>query len=156
MSDVQARHRVADAIPGVHPRNQTYSADEVVEAYERAVDRGRADFSNVMRKALRENISKTYKASTDFLAGLDKETRETFRAVYIRADDVANFTTLFLVPDKLYCTNRMLEIIERSQDVEDDMASDTYSLDLQFAPYTRKTDEHKIVCDGFFRIDGLE
>ena len=136
-------------------RKDTFTADELIEAFSIGHRTGQDHQDRVLREKLKENLVAALAAAEAFIQRLVGDYHVASRSAFLRIDSVTDFSVLILVEEEQYVADSILNIYRAAVDEERKMRTPTFSVRFSFAPLTDQTDETAIFADGYnFRYAG--
>lgn len=128
----------------------TFTADELVDAYEQGKEEGRDKLLNIVNEKRADNQAKAFQEAEKFFHHLEENTEIEPKEVFMRLESSTEFSTLYLIPEDQYASGAMLEVMQEAKSRELEIKSNTFFLSFGFMPYTEHTNRSAIVADGFY------
>ena len=130
------------------PKDQKFSADELINAYFKGVKEGTYQYQKAIRKQLGENLEKAGKHTSNIITILQDRGFEFYSAL-LKIHNWDEFEVILLVNPDHYINPKFLEIYNLVSSYEKEVKEDTYSITFSFTDYDESLDKEQMESDGF-------
>lgn len=134
----------------ISPSVQSYTVDDIINAYEKGYDDGFAAYLRKMRKELKSNLQNTLPIMEDFFNSINLE-KEHCKLMLLRLADINRFNFIIAIDKDVFFNDQLCQpIYEKSFDVR----KQNPNLDISFMPFNGSLNIESLNSDNFIAIYG--
>ena len=130
----------------------TYTADELIDAWEKGRQdgfvRGQGAVRRAMESLLQANLTKAFQLSEDVFTEINDAGADC-RSIFLRIDDVDQFSALFLIGEDDIVSDNINEIYAIASDWEGKANTAEFVYEVMLVPFNENTNFAKIEADGY-------
>lgn len=141
--------RVSDILPKDWSAGDSFSADEVLNAYFKGVEEGQNTHQEKLKKEFSINVKLATSISEELLAiGIEKNLK--LQTIHLKATAINSFEALFLVHKDSIISDDFRNAYVISRTLRDKYKNDKFNLSFSFIADTEDIDNNCLAADGFF------
>lgn len=134
----------------ISPSIQSYTVDDIINAYEKGCDDGLATYLRKMRKDLKSNLQNTLPIMENFFNSINLE-KEHCKLMLLRLADINKFNFIIAIDKDVFFDDQLCRpIYEKSFDVR----KQNPNLDISFMPFNGSLNIESLNSDNFIAIYG--
>lgn len=138
-----------DLIPSeFQKKHKAYSSDDLINAYLQGRNDQKDEEKRILIKELINNFEKAKKIGEEFYDFLWSK-KIKCKYVLLRARNIAEFETIFIVPKNDYLSYDFLDIYQYSINKKAEINTDTFHFSFSFMPFSSHINTDKLSTDGF-------
>lgn len=130
----------------------TYTADELIDAWEKGRQNGFVRGQGAMRRAmeslLQTNLAKAFQLSEEIFSEINDAGADC-RSIFLRIDDVDQFSVLFFIAEDDIGSDSINEVYAIASDLEQRTNTAEFAYELMLVPFGENTNFAKIEADGY-------
>lgn len=130
------------------PSSESYSCNEVIEAYEAGKKEGQSIEQRLKFEKLEENLAKSTSLAEGFFELLIEKKCKPTEAT-MRINSITSFDVAFIVSDKAFFSDEFRALYREAHKIREANRSQTYNIYFTFIPKTKFMNEDMLVHDGF-------
>ena len=138
------------------PRKQHFTSDEVIDAYVKGREAGKADGlkagmdaqRNLLLKALQENMTLASLDTKKVLAAC-KSHRVPVEKALMRIDSWHRFSVMVVVDEKTFASAKLLKVYDVVNSLESSSRTEQYAIRFSFVAGGRDLDQKALQADGY-------
>ena len=145
--ETSVQHGYVEKLPSgwSKARHVTFTADDVLDAYQAGQDDLIQQFLNAFKEAFNNALEESER--------LFLEIRRVYKLsperIYVRWTAPSTFEALYPIPEVEYVSEAMLKVMQLARKREKEIMGDIFDLQFHFMPQTASTSEAAITGDGF-------
>lgn len=136
------------AVPKNWDSQTTFSSDEVIDAYYMGVDEGKSSVMTALKKQLDSNIGLAAKYAVQLYAK-SKQSAIDLKGIYLKVDDIARFSALFIVDKDTFISEEFLRVYAIAESCRQEAEKDV-DLNFSFLPDTGEINGSLLSSDGYY------
>lgn len=134
----------------INPSSQSFTVDDIINAYEKGCDDGLAVYLKKMRKDLKSNLQGTLPVMEKFFNSINLE-KEHCKLMLLRLADINKFNFIIAIDKDVFFNDQLCRpIYEQSFDVR----KKNPNLDISFMPFNGSLNIESLNSDNFIAIYG--
>jgi hypothetical protein len=137
------------SIPQNWITEDTYTANQMIDTYLQGVKDGKDEVFNKLRKLFRTNLKNATEISEN-LAIDAKSKRVNFKSIHLRADDIYNFTVLFIIEKEDFLNEKFKKVLKVARNNKVEALKENFYINFNFVPFSANLNEKSILADGYF------
>lgn len=129
-------------------RQITFTGDEVIDAYYQ----GRDDERSSIERALKNQLNTNIKTAAQYAVRLftkSKESQIDLKGIYLKIDNIDQFTALFVADKKAFIGDEFLQVYSIAEDIKKELRENIY-LKFSFLPDTGTINDTLLLSDGYY------
>lgn len=138
------------------PKKEHYSSNEVIEAYLKGKEVGKADglkegseaTKQLFLKALTDNLAKAGADTNKVLAAFQTQRLKTIEAL-LRIDSWHRFTVMIVATEEAFRSEKLLKVYDVVNTLEGKETTDQYCIRFSFVAGGKDLDSKALEADGF-------
>ena len=130
------------------PGSETYSSNEVIDAYLKGKEEGIKQKGKLILNKLKENAERTTGATGKVFNFLHKKKFNPI-AAYLRLNSWDSLDILITIPEKEFISEKLLTVYSFVSRLENELETDFYNITFSFADEEDDFDREHLVSDGF-------
>lgn len=138
------------------PRKAHYSSDEVIDAYFKGKEVGKADGlregseagKQLFLKALTENLARAGQDTTTVLKAFKSQKLKVERTL-LRIDSWHRFSVMMVTTEKAFSSTKLLKVYDTANELELSSGTDQYRIRFTFVAGGEALDMNALHADGF-------
>lgn len=136
------------AVPKNWDSQTTFSSDEVIDAYYKGVDDGKNSIMTALKKQLDNNIGLAAKYAVQLYVK-SKRSDIDLKGIYLKVDDIARFSALFIVDKNIFISDEFLRVYAMAENCRQEAEKDV-DLNFSFLPDTGEINSSLLSSDGYY------
>lgn len=134
----------------IGPSPQSYTVDDIINAYEKGCDDGLSVYLKKMRKELKSNLQNTLPIMEEFFNSINLE-KEDCKLMLLRLADTNRFNFIIAIDKDVFFNDQLCRpIYEKSFDIR----RQNPNLDISFMPLNGSLNIESLNSDNFIAIYG--
>lgn len=133
----------------------SFTGDELIEAYFKGCREGVDQFKKVLIKKLEENLSLAQRLGSFFISQLNKEMDMCSNA-HLKYMDIERYKIIFVIKEAIYYDfDQMYPIYAMAEAFENENSNADFTIEVAFIPEVKSVNTHRLISDGFiFHYNG--
>lgn len=146
----KSKHEIIQSweLQGANGGPRMYSADEVINAYEKGASDGKEQTSQLIRKQFNENMEKSANVAKK-AADLMKARGVTGLSQHLRVDSLYDFTVMITVSEQDFLNDSFNIVYHDFEDLEKNSKAEFYSVSIQVIIKSKGFNKKAMISDGF-------
>lgn len=134
----------------ISPSTQSYTVDDIINAYEKGCDDGLVVYLRRMRKELKSNLQSSLPIMENFFNSINLE-KDHCKLMLLRLADINRFNFIIAIDKAIFFNDQLCRpIYEKSFDVRKQHPN----LDISFMPFNGSLNIESLNSDNFIAIYG--
>jgi hypothetical protein len=129
-----------------NPTDESFTVDQVIDAYTIGVNRGVSDLNTYIKKQLKENFDEIKKAVEGFL----NEISPVCKSAFLKIEGLNSFKIIYSLQKDVYNDDKRAKpIYERSWEISQEFDKQGIVLGISFIPHTSNINLYRLSADGY-------
>ena len=141
--------------PSWKVKRDSFTGDELIEAYLKGVKEGIDNFQKVLLSKLDENITHAKQLGSLFIDNLNKNNLVCTSA-HLKYLDIIQYKIIFVLNAKVYFDfDAMTKFYELAYSFEAENSNNDFSIEVSFIPEIESINNNQLISDGYiFKYNG--
>lgn len=133
----------------------SFTGDELIEAYFRGCDEGVDRYKRVLLQKLNENLNRAQDIGSAFISEINKKEVICVDA-HLKYMDIERYKIIFVIKDDVYFDfDRMSPLYAMAETLEIENSNTDFNIEVAFIPAVPSINTLRLVSDGFiFQYNG--
>lgn len=133
----------------------SFTGDELIEAYFRGCDEGVDRYKKVLLQKLNENLNRAQVIGSTFISNINKE-EVICSDAHLKYMDIERYKIIFVISYDIYFDfDRMFPLYGIAERLEIENSNEYFNIEVAFIPEVPSINKHRLVSDGFiFQYNG--
>jgi len=141
--------------PNWNVAKDSFTGDELIEAYFKGCSEGVDQFKRVLLKKLNENLMMAQSLGSKFISNLNND-NIICTSAHLKYLDIERYKIIFVINRDFYFDfEKMTPIYEMAEIFETTNSKDDFYIEVSFVPGIKTLNNHRLISDGFiFHYNG--